>query len=61
VIVPRKDYTILKDHMMLDQWSQVLRRSMQVMDRFGALDARRVEAGLYNVRDLGNGPTAVAP
>jgi hypothetical protein len=52
VIVPRKDYTLLKDHMMLGQWSQVLRRSMQVMDRLGALDARRVEAGLYNVRDL---------
>lgn len=52
VIVPNKDYLLLKDHAMLGQWSQMLRRSMLVMDRFGALGARRVEAGLYNVRDL---------
>lgn len=52
VIVPTKDYAVLRDHMMLGQWSQALRRSMQVMDRYGALGTRRVEAGLYNVRDL---------
>lgn len=37
---------------MLGQWSPVLRRTMLVMDRNGALGARRVEAGLQNVRDL---------
>lgn len=52
VIAPTKNYALLKDHRMLGQWSQALRRSMQVMDRYGALGARRVEAGLYNVRDL---------
>jgi len=52
VIVPHNGYSLLKDQPMLGQWSQFLRRSMAVMDRFGALTARRVEAGLVNVRDL---------
>ncbi|TIP23908.1 MAG: hypothetical protein E5X67_31365 [Mesorhizobium sp.] len=52
VIVPHNGHSLLKDQPMLGQWSQFLRRSMAVMDRFGALAARRVEAGLVNVRDL---------
>jgi len=52
VIVPHNGYSLLKDQPMLGQWSQFLRRSMAVMDRFGALAIRRVEAGLVNVRDV---------
>jgi hypothetical protein len=45
-------YDMLRDHAMVGQWSRMLRRAMQVMDHFGAREARRVEAGLFNVRDL---------
>lgn len=52
VIVPTKNYALLKDHIMLGQWSQMLRRAMLVMDRNGALGARRVEAGLNDILDV---------
>lgn len=52
VIVPHKDYSLLRDQAMLAQWSKLLRRSMMVFDRFGAHGARRVEAGMCNVSDL---------
>ncbi|MGY2805607.1 hypothetical protein [Bradyrhizobium sp. USDA 4506] len=52
VIVPHNGYLLLRDQLMLGQWSQFLRRSLAVMDRFGGLPTRRVEAGLVNVRDL---------
>ena len=52
VIVPNKGYFLLQHHRMLPQWSQFLRRSMLVLDRFGSSGPRRVEAGLFKVRDL---------
>lgn len=43
---------LLRDHPMLGEWSRMLRTAMAVMDRFQAQRFRRVEAGLFGVRDL---------
>jgi hypothetical protein len=43
---------LLRDHPMLGEWSKLLRKAMAVMDRFQAQKTRRVEAGLFNVKDL---------
>jgi hypothetical protein len=43
---------LLRDHAMLDCWSRALRSATGVMDHFGAREARLVEAGLFNVKDL---------
>lgn len=37
---------------MLGQWSRLLRKAMAVMDHFQAQKTRRVEAGLFGVKDL---------
>lgn len=52
VIVPHQSQLLLRDHLMLGQWSQSLRKAMAVMDRFQAQKTRRVEAGLFGVKDL---------
>jgi hypothetical protein len=52
VIASHRGQILLRDHLMLGQWSQLLRKSMAVMDRFQALKTRRVEAGLFGVKDL---------
>lgn len=52
VIAQDQGQILLKDHIMLGQWSRTLRQVMAVMDRFGAHKTRRVEAGLFNVREL---------
>lgn len=52
VMAPRQGQLLLRDHAMLGQWSQLLRKAMAVMDHFQALKARRVEAGLFDVKDL---------
>lgn len=52
VIAPHQGQLLLRDHPMLGQWSQLLRKAMAVMDRFQAQKTRRVEAGLFGVKDL---------
>jgi len=52
VIAQHQGQLLLRDHPMLGQWSQLLRKAMAVMDRFQALKTRRVEAGLFEVKDL---------
>lgn len=52
VIVPHQGQLLLRDHPMLGQWSRMLRKAMAVMDRFQAQRIRRVEAGLFGVKDL---------
>jgi hypothetical protein len=43
---------LLADRGMLRQWSRMLRTAMVVMDRFRAKKIRRVEAGLFGVKDI---------
>ena len=52
VIAAHQGQLLLRDHPMLGQWSQLLRKAMAVMDRFQAQKTRRVEAGLFGVKDL---------
>lgn len=52
VIAPHQGQILLRDHPMLGQWSQLLRTAMAVMDHFQAQKMRRVEAGLFGVKDL---------
>jgi hypothetical protein len=52
VIAPHQGQLLLRDHPMLGQWSQLLRKAMAMMDRFQAQKTRRVEAGLFGVKDL---------
>jgi hypothetical protein len=52
VIARHQGQLLLRDHPMLGQWSRLLRKAMAVMDRFQALKTRRVEAGLFGVKDL---------
>jgi hypothetical protein len=52
VIANHDNQLLLRDHPMLGWWSRTLRNAMVVMDRFGAREARVVEAGLFNVKDL---------
>lgn len=52
VIAQDQGQLLLKDHIMLGQWSRTLRQVMAVMDQLGAHKTRRVEAGLFNVREL---------
>lgn len=52
VIAQHRGQLLLKDQPMLGQWSRALRTSMAVMDRFQARKVRRVEAGLFGVKDL---------
>lgn len=52
VIAAHQGQLLLRDHPMLGQWSQLLRKTMVVMDRFHAQKTRRVEAGLFGVKDL---------
>lgn len=52
VIVPHQGQLLLRDHPMLGQWSQLLRKAMIVMDHFQAQKTRRVEVGLFAVKDL---------
>jgi hypothetical protein len=42
----------LRDQAMLGQWSLCLRRAMRVLDRFEARKVRRVEAGLFGVKEV---------
>ena len=51
-ILEFREHRLLKDRVMLGQWSRTLRQTMHVMDDFGARGARRVEAGLFGARDL---------
>jgi hypothetical protein len=43
---------LLADRAMLRQWSRMLRTTMAVMERFRANKIRRVEAGLFGVKDV---------
>ncbi len=52
VIAQRQGQLLLRDHQMLGEWSRLLREVMAVMDRFQAQKIRRVEAGLFGVKDL---------
>lgn len=52
VIAQHQGQLLLRDHLMLGQWSRLLRKAMAVMDRFQAQKIRRVEAGLFGVKDL---------
>ncbi|QOJ31418.1 MAG: hypothetical protein HRU81_04505 [Gammaproteobacteria bacterium] len=52
VIAQHEGQLLLRDHPMLGQWSQFLRKATAVMDRFQALKMRKVEAGLFGVKDL---------
>ncbi len=52
VIAEHQGQLLLRDQPMLGHWSQLLRTAMAVMDRFQAQKTRRVEAGLFGVRDL---------
>jgi hypothetical protein len=52
VIARHQGQLLLRDHPMLGQWSQMLRKAMVVMDRFQAQKIRRVEAGLFGIKDL---------
>lgn len=52
VIAAHQGQLLLRDHPMLGQWSQFLRKVTALMDRFQALKTRRVEAGLFGVKDL---------
>jgi hypothetical protein len=51
-ILEFRDHRLLKDRVMLGQWSRTLRQAMHVMDDFGARETRHVEAGLFGVKDL---------
>lgn len=52
VITEHDGQILLAARPMLGQWSRTLREAMGVMDRFGAKRARRVEAGLFGVKDV---------
>lgn len=52
VIAQHQGQLLLRDHPMLGEWSRMLRTAMAVMDRFQAQKIRRVEAGLFGVKDL---------
>jgi hypothetical protein len=52
VVAEHDQQLLLRDHAMLGWWSRTLRGAMDVMDQFGAREARVVEAGLFNVKDL---------
>jgi hypothetical protein len=52
VIAQHQGQLLLRDHPMLGQWSRLLRKAMEAMDRFQALKIRRTEAGLFGVREL---------
>ncbi|MGV0821043.1 hypothetical protein [Martelella sp. AMO21009] len=52
VITQHQGQLLLRDHPMLGQWSRLLRQTMAVLDRFQARKVRRVEAGLFGVKDL---------
>jgi len=52
VIAQHQGQLLLRDHPMLGQWSQMLRKATVVMDRFQAQKIRRVEAGLFGIKDL---------
>lgn len=52
VIAQNHGQSLLKDHIMLGQWSRTLRQVIAVMDSFGAHKTRRVEVGLFNVSEL---------
>jgi hypothetical protein len=52
VIAQYQGQLLLKDNPMLGQWSQLLRKAMAVMDRFQAHKTRRIEAGLFGVKEL---------
>lgn len=52
VIVQRENRLLLRDQPMLGHWSLTLRRAMAAMDKLGASKVRRVEAGLFGVKDL---------
>lgn len=52
VIATRENRLLLRDQPMLGHWSFTLRRAMAVMDKLGANKIRRVDAGLFDVKDL---------
>lgn len=52
VVADHQGSRLLQDHRMLGQWSKTLRQTMAVLDRFGARNLRRVEAGLFGVKDV---------
>ena len=52
VIARHPGQLLLSDRLMLGQWSRMLRNAMAVMDRFQAQKIRRVEVGLFGVKDL---------
>lgn len=51
-IAPLDGQWFLRDQPMLGWWSRTLRTAITVMDRMGAREARVVEAGLFNVKDV---------
>ncbi|MDF3154066.1 hypothetical protein P3C58_18980 [Mesorhizobium sp. XAP10] len=52
VVVKHQGQPLLRDHLMLGQWSRTLRKAMKVIDRLQGHRTRRVEAGLFGVKDL---------
>jgi hypothetical protein len=52
VIAQHQGQCLLRDHPMLGRWSHMLRKASAVMDRFEAQKIRRVEAGLFGVKNL---------
>lgn len=52
IIAPLDGMSVLRDQPMLGHWSSTLRQAMSFMDHYGANGVRRVEAGLFGVRDL---------
>lgn len=51
-ITESQQQLLLRDQAMLGQWSLCLRKALRVMDRFEAQKIRRVEAGLFDVKDV---------
>ena len=52
VIAQHQGQLLLRDHLMLGEWSRMLRSAMALMGRFHGQKFRRVEAGLFGVKDL---------
>jgi hypothetical protein len=51
-VAQERDQLLLADRGMLKHWSRMLRTAMAVLDRFHAKEFRRVEAGLFGVKDV---------
>jgi hypothetical protein len=51
-VAQERDQLLLADRGMLKHWSRMLRTAMAVLGRFRAKEIRRVEAGLFGVKDV---------